>query len=37
VLRVLTALESVLRSFGARVPSGAGVEEARRIYGRAAS
>jgi (S)-ureidoglycine-glyoxylate aminotransferase len=37
VMRVLTALESVLRSFGARVPSGAGVEEARRIYGRAAS
>ena len=37
VLRVLTALESVLRSFGARVASGAGVEEARRIYGRAAS
>ncbi len=37
VLRVLTALESVLRSFGARVLSGAGVEEARRIYGRAAS
>ncbi len=37
VLRVLTALESVLRSFGARVPFGAGVEEARRIYGRAAS
>ena len=36
VLRVLTALESVLRSFGARVASGAGVEEARRIYGRAA-
>ncbi len=37
VMRVLTALESVLRSFGARVPSGAGVEEARRIYERAAS
>ncbi len=37
VLRVLTALESVLRSFGARVASGAGVEEARRSYGRAAS
>jgi (S)-ureidoglycine-glyoxylate aminotransferase len=37
VLRVLTALEYVLRSFGARVPSGAGVEEARRIYERAAS
>jgi (S)-ureidoglycine-glyoxylate aminotransferase len=37
VLRVLTALESVLRSFGARVPSGAGAEEARRVYGRAAS
>lgn len=37
VMRVLTALESVLRSFGARVPSGAGVEEARRIYGREAS
>ncbi len=37
VLRVLTALESVLRSFGARVPSGAGVEEARRSYGRPAS
>ena len=37
VLRVLTALESVLRSFGARVASGAGVEEARRIYGRAVS
>ncbi len=37
VMRVLTALESVLRSFGARVPSGTGVEEARRIYERAAS
>jgi (S)-ureidoglycine---glyoxylate transaminase len=37
VLRVLTALESVFRSFGARVPFGAGVEEAKRIYGRAAS
>ena len=37
VLRVLTALESVLRSFGARVPSGAGVEEAKRIHGRAPS
>jgi (S)-ureidoglycine-glyoxylate aminotransferase len=37
VLRVLTALESVLRSFGARVPSGAAVEEARRSYERAPS
>lgn len=37
VLRILTALESVLRSFGTRVPSGAGIEEARRTYGRAAS
>jgi len=37
VLTVLTALEHVLRSFYARVPRGAGVDEARRVYGRAAS
>jgi (S)-ureidoglycine-glyoxylate aminotransferase len=37
VLIVLTALEHVLRSFYARVPRGTGVEEARRVYGRAAS
>ena len=37
VLTVLTALEHVLRSFYARVPRGAGVEEARRVYGRTAS
>lgn len=32
VLTVLTALEHVLRSFGVRVPSGAGVEAATRAY-----
>jgi len=37
VLIVLTALEHVLRSFYARVPRGAGVEEARRVYGRTPS
>jgi len=37
VLTVLTALEHVLRSFYARVPRGAGVDEARRVYGRPAS
>lgn len=35
VLRVVTALEQVLRSFGARI--GSGVEEARRAYERATS
>lgn len=37
VLRVLTALEQVLTSFGARIPPGAGIKEARQVYGRAAS
>lgn len=37
VLRVLTALEQVLKSWGARIPLGAGVKEASRVYGRAAS
>ena len=35
VLRVLTALEQVLTSFGVRIPPGAGIKEARHAFGEA--